>query len=966
MMSRWIILSALTCLISAAIASDNKEAPKELTNSSERVRRQFQSWGPLSSDVSPTHPFGQEKFKDDFVEYDPSGLGFEIKKPPFFFDVIDEQSVAFKPAPYVSTKSSSHPELKQSYHNPHAEPHRPTLSSSNPHDPIRKPIYPSNYPVISQPEWRPASIPETYPTRQPPYPSVPDQLGEKHSLYCPKMAGYESKCRHAKDCAIWYDLVLTFPGTTCKLSNGHPGICCPDIPYNGRSRGPVKQENKKIVKLERQCIDIYSVNAAAHAGEFQLKLMDETERLLRIHNVTVRPNSSAYNHLTFFQTTTEAQRLSRGALIAIETTRELGKRFKLNPEQTAFGLSQFKLRDTILSNTCPADPICDRKTLRSPFRTMDGSCNNIKHPSWGKSMTQFERATVPAYADGIWQPRESKKGGQLPSPRLVSISVVLDKDAPSQVDTHWVMQYGQFVVHDLAFTTLFRTNADTGIQCCTEGGKFLTKTELIHPQCLPIEIPIDDPFYAKFGQRCMNFVRSTPAPRSDCSLGPAEQMNGNTHFLDQSNVYGSDVNTAAALRTFEKGQLKVTRRKGHHELDLLPPNNATQINCALSKAVSGIHPPPEVRCFKAGDIRPNQNPNLAVTHTIFLREHNRLTVELSYLNPHWDDERLYQEARRISIAQMQHITCNEWLPGVVGREKMQELGMLPLQHGFSNDYDANVNPGILNEFSGASFRFGHSLIQGKQDLINHRREKESHILLRQHFLKTQTLYTPGNLDKFLIGLATQPRQDFDNYFTEEVTNHLFEEEGKGFGLDLVSLNIQRGREHGIPGYNTFRALCGLHRAKDFKDLLDVISPAIVERFELLYDSVDDIDLFIGGISESKVEGASVGPTFQCMIAQQFSRLKRGDRFFYDLAGQPGSFTEEQLYEIRQTSFARLICDNSHVQHTQPLVFKLESVQNPVVGCESPSIPRVNLLAWQEGNDKYFKRPYDTPYTKISY
>lgn len=102
--------------------------------------------------------------------------------------------------------------------------------------------------------------------------------------------------------------------------------------FTGRSRGPVKQENKKIVKLERQCIDIYSVNAAAHAGEFQLKLMDETERLLRIHNVTVRPNSSAYNHLTFFQTTTEAQRLSRGALIAIETTRELGKRFVLSFE----------------------------------------------------------------------------------------------------------------------------------------------------------------------------------------------------------------------------------------------------------------------------------------------------------------------------------------------------------------------------------------------------------------------------------------------------------------------------------------------------------------------------------------------------------------------------------------------------------------------------------------------------------
>ncbi|XP_057375639.1 peroxidase-like [Daphnia carinata] len=955
-MSRWIIISTLTCLIAAVTASDNKETPKEITNSSERVRRQFQSWGPSSLDDDSFHPFAQ----DDFVEYDPSGLGFEIKKPPLFFDVIDEQSGAFKPAPHVSTKPPSYPESKQNYYSPYAEPHRPTLSSSN--DPIRKTIYPNNYATISQPEWKPVSIPETYPKRQPAYPTVPHKLSETYSPYCPKMAGYESKCRHAKDCAIWYDLVLTLPGAACKLSNGYPGICCPDIPYNGRSTGSLKQETKKIVKLERQCIDIYSVNAAAHAGEFQLKLMEETERLLRTNNVTVRPRSSTYNHLQLFQTTTEAQRLSRGALIAIETTMELGKRFKLTPDQTAFGLSQFKLRDTILSNTCPADPICDRKTLRSPFRTIDGSCNNIKNPSWGKSMTQFERATVPAYADGVWQPRVSQRGGQLPSPRLVSISVVLDKDSPSQVNTHWVMQYGQFVVHDLAFTTLFRSQANTDIQCCTDGGKFLPNPELFHPQCLPIEIPIDDPFYTKFGQRCMNFVRSSPAPRSDCSLGPAEQMNGNTHFLDLSNVYGSDVNTAESLRTFEKGHLKVTRRRGHHELDLLPADNATQLNCALSKAVSGIPPPPEVRCFKAGDIRPNQTPNLGATQTIFLREHNRLAAELSHLNPHWDDERLYQEARRILIAQMQHIAYNEWLPVIVGREKMQELGLLPLQHGFSNDYDANVNPGILNEFSAASCRFGHSLIQGKQDLTNLRRKKESRILLRQHFLKTQTLYTPGNLDKFLTGLAAQPSQDFDNYFTEEVTNHLFEEEGKGFGLDLVSLNIQRGRDRGIPGYNTLRALCGLRRATNFKDLLDVISPAIVERFELLYDTVDDIDLFIGGISESKVEGASVGPTFQCMVADQFLRLKRGDRYFYDLGGQSGSFTEEQLYEIRQTSFARLICDNSHVQHTQPLVFKLESAQNPVVSCESSSIPRVNLLAWQEG----LRKPYDTPYKKISY
>ena len=268
------------------------------------------------------------------------------------------------------------------------------------------------------------------------------------------------------------------------------------------------------------------------------------------------------------------------------------------------------------------------------------------------------------------------------------------------------------------------------------------------------------------------------------------QMNQLTHFLDHSNVYGSDSEEAAALRTFKNGALKVTPRKGHHELDLLPPDNEAEDNCTLSKLVSGIDPPPQVKCFKAGDARSNENPNLAVTHTVFMREHNRLAAELSYLNPQWNDERLFQEARRILIAQMQHITYNEWLPTVIGRAKMQELALCPLDDGFSTDYDANVNPTILNEFATAAFRFGHTLLQGKNEyasnykilfffpilrdycsLINHKRKKEAHILLRQHFFKSQVVYTPGNLDKFLIGLATQPMQQFDNWFTEEVARN---------------------------------------------------------------------------------------------------------------------------------------------------------------------------------------------------
>jgi peroxidase len=108
---------------------------------------------------------------------------------------------------------------------------------------------------------------------------------------------------------------------------------------------------------------------------------------------------------------------------------------------------------------------------------------------------------------------------------------------------------------------------------------------------------------------------------------------------------------------------------------------------------------------------------MAVTQTIFLREHNRLAEELAKLNPSWNDERLYQEARRILIAQAQHITYNEWLPIVIGRSKMQELGLVPLQQGFSNDYDKNLNPSISNEFVGAAFRFGHSMVNGNPQYV---------------------------------------------------------------------------------------------------------------------------------------------------------------------------------------------------------------------------------------------------------
>ena len=59
----------------------------------------------------------------------------------------------------------------------------------------------------------------------------------------------------------------------------------------------------------------------------------------------------------------------------------------------------------------------------------------------------------------------------------------------------------------------------------------------------------------------------------------------------------------------------------------------------------------------------------------------------------------------------------------------------------------------------------------------------------------------------------------------------------------------------------------------------------------IYPSVDEVDLFIGAVAEKPLKGALLGPTFVCLVGDQFARLRRGDRFFYEEAKQPSTFTE---------------------------------------------------------------------------
>lgn len=111
-----------------------------------------------------------------------------------------------------------------------------------------------------------------------------------------------------------------------------------------------------------------------------------------------------------------------------------------------------------------------------------------------------------------------------------------------------------------------------------------------HPDCYPIRIPPNDPVFGRRNQNCMEYVRSCTAPRIGCTLGPREQINQVTSFLDASVVYGSSVQEAEKLRSFTGGELKTVRSSAGREL--LPPDSE-QFYCKSSGSS---------RCFLAGKI----------------------------------------------------------------------------------------------------------------------------------------------------------------------------------------------------------------------------------------------------------------------------------------------------------------------------------------------------------------------------
>lgn len=222
----------------------------------------------------------------------------------------------------------------------------------------------------------------------------------------------------------------------------------------------------------------------------------------------------------------------------------------------------------------------------------------------------------------------------------------------------------------------------------------------------------------------------------------------------------------------------------------------------------------------AGDHRHTENPLLTVIHTAFLRRHNLIATLLREHFGVTDDEILFQEAKRMVIAELQHITYNEFLPIVLNKNLMRIYNLKISKPAHDDVYNASTDPRIINAFSTAVFRFGHSLIRQVVGSDNGDFVYLDH--LHKHFDRPRMALTgKGYGHEYMINWkartgCSQP----DASIVDAIRNKLFQSETSSLGgatlsFDLSALNIQRGRDHGLPGYNVYREWCGLPRVRHF-------------------------------------------------------------------------------------------------------------------------------------------------------
>jgi peroxidase len=484
-------------------------------------------------------------------------------------------------------------------------------------------------------------------------------------------------------------------------------------------------------------------------------------------------------------------------------------------------------------------------------RSFSGIGNNKTLSSRGEVNSQLKRWGKASYPDKkSMMPRR-------PNARTISNNIVAQSiSRPNENNvTDYLWAWGQFLDHDIGLI------------------------EAASPQePANIEIPAGDPV---FPASSLTFNRSD----YDSSTGTTnirQHINTQSSYIDASNIYGTDVARAEALRAND----------GTGQMDT-GPGNLLPKNTRLYPNIPNSH---DALYYFAGDVRANEQLLLLAMHTLWIREHNRIADEIRAVNSHLTGDQIYQAARRKVIALNQAITFNEFLPILLGTNAIPDY----------TGYQPAVDSSISNEFSSGLYRVGHSMVSEKIQRLDASLNtiSEGWTFLRDAYFRPDRLTEGGGIEPLLRGAAKQVCQKIDTHVVDGLRNFLFGSPGAG-GLDLAALSIQRGRDHGLPTYNNMRVILGLPAIRSYAEITSDVS--LRNNLIATYSNINEIDLWIGMLAEDHVGGALVGPTLRAGLIRQFLALRDGDRFWYESV-----FSGDLLAEINSTKLSDVIKRNTDI------------------------------------------------------
>lgn len=400
-----------------------------------------------------------------------------------------------------------------------------------------------------------------------------------------------------------------------------------------------------------------------------------------------------------------------------------------------------------------------------------------------------------------------------------------------------------------------------------------------------------------------------------------------TSWIDGSFVYSTFETWLNQMRSFRNGTLKIDPTTGY------PLKNTKRVPLWNSPPAHHFKMISPERMFLLGDARTNQNPALLSFAILFYKYHNLLASRIQANNPSWNDEDVFQRARRLLIASMQNIILYEYLP-IFLEEK------IPKYDGYKPD----LHPGVSHSFQSAAFRFGHTMIPPglymRDANCNFKKTKRgfSGLRLCASWWNSDEILDQIEMEELLMGLSSQLAEKEDAILCSDVRDKLFGP--MNFSRrDLAALNIMRGRDNGLADYMTVREAFGLPRLNwteilpksvrkaDFEreakrrrkvkkaakkangtsehsvekretksdeiepeieikpivypDNYNDFSPLEKRLFQLYRGDINSIDVYVGGMLESDPAEGRPGPLFRKIILEQFLRLRDSDRFWFE-------------------------------------------------------------------------------------